>query len=140
MSQGGQTNERKNGRTDKQTNESPPVFYRTSSPLGPLPKKIFIPPYLNQGKSQLQGSNSNLEAQIPASMLKFQPPRSNPVLRALIPASRLKSLPQGSNLSLKAQIPASRLKSQPPGSNPSLEAQIPSLRLKSHPRGSNPSL
>ena len=28
-----------NGRTDGRTNESPPVFYRTSSPLGPLPKK-----------------------------------------------------------------------------------------------------
>ena len=25
--------------TDKQMKESPPVFYRTSSPLGPLPKK-----------------------------------------------------------------------------------------------------
>ena len=25
------------GRTDGMTNESPPVFYRTSSPLGPLP-------------------------------------------------------------------------------------------------------
>ena len=31
---GGLTNER----TDGRTNESPPVFYRTSSPLGPLPK------------------------------------------------------------------------------------------------------
>ena len=26
------------GQTDGWTNESPPVFYRTSSPLGPLPK------------------------------------------------------------------------------------------------------
>ena len=26
-------------RTNGQTNESPPVFYRTSSPSGPLPKK-----------------------------------------------------------------------------------------------------
>ena len=28
-----------NGRTDGRTNESPPVFYRTSSPSEPLPKK-----------------------------------------------------------------------------------------------------
>ena len=28
-----------NERTDGRTNESPPVFYRTSSPSGPLPKK-----------------------------------------------------------------------------------------------------
>ena len=28
-----------NGRTDVRTNKSPPVFYRTSSPSGPLPKK-----------------------------------------------------------------------------------------------------
>ena len=27
---------------DKRTNESPPVFYRTSSPSGPLPKKPNI--------------------------------------------------------------------------------------------------
>ena len=26
-------------RTNERTNESPPVFYRTSSPSGPLPKK-----------------------------------------------------------------------------------------------------
>ena len=26
-------------RMDKRTNESPPVFYRTLSPSGPLPKK-----------------------------------------------------------------------------------------------------
>ena len=26
-------------RMDRQTNESPPVFYKTSSPSGPLPKK-----------------------------------------------------------------------------------------------------
>ena len=32
---GGGTDER----TDGRTNESPPVFYRTSSPSGPLPKK-----------------------------------------------------------------------------------------------------
>ena len=32
---GGRTNERTNGRTNK----SPPVFYRTSSPWGPLPKR-----------------------------------------------------------------------------------------------------
>ena len=31
--------ERTNKRTDGRTNESPPVFYRTSSPSGPLPKK-----------------------------------------------------------------------------------------------------
>ena len=29
--------EQMDGRTDGMTNESPPVFYRTSSPLGPLP-------------------------------------------------------------------------------------------------------
>ena len=28
-------------RTNEQTNESPPVFYRTSSPSGPLPKKAM---------------------------------------------------------------------------------------------------
>ena len=33
------TNERTNKQTDERTNKSPPVFYRTSSPLGPLPKK-----------------------------------------------------------------------------------------------------
>ena len=32
---GGRTDER----TNRRTNESPPVFYRTSSPSGPLPKK-----------------------------------------------------------------------------------------------------
>ena len=32
---------RTHGRTDGRTNESPPVFYRTSSPSGPLPKKAF---------------------------------------------------------------------------------------------------
>ena len=31
------------GRTDGRTNESPPVFYRTSSPSGPLPKKETLP-------------------------------------------------------------------------------------------------
>ena len=36
---GGRTNERTDGRTDERTNGSPPVFYRTSSPSGPLPKK-----------------------------------------------------------------------------------------------------
>ena len=36
---GGRTNER----TDGQTNKSPPVFYRTSSPSGPLPKKRTRP-------------------------------------------------------------------------------------------------
>ena len=30
------------GRTDERTNESPPVFYRTSSPSGPLPKNKMI--------------------------------------------------------------------------------------------------
>ena len=30
-----------NERTDGRTNESPPVFYRTSSPSGPLPKRGF---------------------------------------------------------------------------------------------------
>ena len=33
----GGTDERTDGRTNKQTNKSPPVFYRTSSPSGPLP-------------------------------------------------------------------------------------------------------
>ena len=32
------TNKRMNERTDRRTNESPPMFYRTSSPWGPLPK------------------------------------------------------------------------------------------------------
>ena len=31
---------RTDGRTDERTNESPPVFYRTLSPSGPLPKKL----------------------------------------------------------------------------------------------------
>ena len=35
---GGLTNKKTNGRT----NESPPVFYRTSSPLGPLPKNTVL--------------------------------------------------------------------------------------------------
>ena len=35
----GQTEKRTNERTNERTNKSPPVFYRTSSPLGPLPKK-----------------------------------------------------------------------------------------------------
>ena len=35
----GGTNEQTNGQTDGGTNESPPVFYRTWSPSGPLPKK-----------------------------------------------------------------------------------------------------
>ena len=30
------------GWMDGQRNESPPVFYRTSSPSGPLPKKRFV--------------------------------------------------------------------------------------------------
>ena len=29
-------------RTNEQTNESPPVFYRTSSPSGPLPKRYDL--------------------------------------------------------------------------------------------------
>ena len=33
--------ERTDERMDKWTSESPPVFYRTLSPLGPLPKKSF---------------------------------------------------------------------------------------------------
>ena len=35
----GGTNKRTNEWTDGRTNESPPVFYRTSSPSGPLPKR-----------------------------------------------------------------------------------------------------
>ena len=35
--QGGGTDERTNERMDGRTNESPPVFYRTLSPSGPLP-------------------------------------------------------------------------------------------------------
>ena len=31
-----------NVQTDKQTNKTPPVFYRTSSPSGLLPKKTCI--------------------------------------------------------------------------------------------------
>ena len=34
---GERTNGRMDGRTDGMTNKSPPVFYRTSSPSGPLP-------------------------------------------------------------------------------------------------------
>ena len=34
------TDERTNGQTDERTNESPPVFYRTLSPSGSLPKKL----------------------------------------------------------------------------------------------------
>ena len=34
---GGQTNKQ----IDKRTNKSPPVFYRTLSPLGPLPKNLI---------------------------------------------------------------------------------------------------
>ena len=30
------------GQTNGQTNESPPVFYRTLSPLGPLPKNARL--------------------------------------------------------------------------------------------------
>ena len=33
----GRMDGRTDGRTDVMTNESPPVFYRTSSPSGPLP-------------------------------------------------------------------------------------------------------
>ena len=33
------TKEQNDGWTDERTNKSPPVFYRTSSPSGPLPKK-----------------------------------------------------------------------------------------------------
>ena len=29
-------------RNDGRTNESPPVFYRTSSPSGPLPKRVYM--------------------------------------------------------------------------------------------------
>ena len=32
---------RMDGRTNERTNESPPVFYRTSSPSGPRPKKRY---------------------------------------------------------------------------------------------------
>ena len=32
------------GRTDERTNKSLPVFYRTSSPSGPLPKKTDFRP------------------------------------------------------------------------------------------------
>ena len=41
---GGRTNGRTNGRTKKWTNESPPVFYRTLSPSGPLPKRADFRP------------------------------------------------------------------------------------------------
>ena len=34
-----QMDERMNRQMDERMNKSPPVFYRTSSPLGPLPKK-----------------------------------------------------------------------------------------------------
>ena len=39
----GGRNKRTNEQTNKRKNKSPPVFYRTSSPLGPLPKKEKIP-------------------------------------------------------------------------------------------------
>ena len=38
---GGQTDKGMKERTIGQTNKSPPVFYRTSSPLGPLPKSLI---------------------------------------------------------------------------------------------------
>ena len=38
-------NERTDRRMDGRTNESPPVFYSTSSPSGPLPKKATIHKY-----------------------------------------------------------------------------------------------
>ena len=49
--EGGGTNER----TDERTNESPPVFYRTSSPSGPLPCSLptFITSYSSRARVPL---------------------------------------------------------------------------------------
>ena len=43
-----------NGMTDGRTNKSPPMFYRTSSPSGPLPKK---------GKEKERGPKASLRAE-----------------------------------------------------------------------------
>ena len=66
----------------------------------------------------------------PPPWLKSQSQGSNPSLMAQILDWRLKFHPQGSNPKLQAQIPVSRLKSQSPGSYPSLQALILALKFK----------
>ena len=136
-------------------NESPPVFYRTSSPSGPLPcfpslrftitqsratgiadhilplgdlLQEFLYP---QGyKSQSAGPNPSLEP-------RSQPQGPIPSFKTQVPASRSRSQPYGSNpsnslnFSIDAQIPAPRARSYFFVPNSSLKTQIPYLRTKS---------
>ena len=48
------------------TNESPPVFYRTSSPSGPLPKKLRIIIKSNMDNRSPKG---NMWSAIPVALL-----------------------------------------------------------------------
>ena len=92
------TDRRKDGRT----NESPPVFYRTSSPSGPLP--CYPSPTITNIRSRATGIADHilpLGNWFPSPL----PLPSNPRLEAQIPVMRPKSQCKGPNLSLQAQIP-----------------------------------
>ena len=82
---------------DGRMNESLPVavFYRTLSPLGPLP--CFPSLQFTITQSRAMGIADHI---LPlgdlfvfwAARLKFQPQGSNPILKASIPATKLKSV------------------------------------------------
>ena len=100
----GGRNKRTNEQTNKRKNKSPPVFYRTSSPSGPLPCLPSIKFTIMH--SRATGIADHI---LPLGDL-FVPP--TPALPQNL-ASRPKSQPWGQNLSLQAQIPALKPKSQP---------------------------
>ena len=51
------------GQTDERTNESPPVFYRTLSPSGPLPKKR------KKERKRNRSPKGNMWSAIPVALL-----------------------------------------------------------------------
>ena len=52
------------------TNESPPVFYRTSSPSGPLPKKMKKEKEIMKRKKEInQSPKGNMWSAIPFALL-----------------------------------------------------------------------
>ena len=58
-----------NRRTDVRTNESPPVFYRTSSPLGPLPKKEREERWYWSASRKNRSPKGNMWSAIPVALL-----------------------------------------------------------------------
>ena len=141
-------NEWTNKRTNGMTNKSPPVFYRTSSPMGQLPKKSDPKSGLLDPKLGLSDPKSGLlKPQIRPFRPKIRPLRPLRFkIRPIQPIIRPQTLDQTSltqNLASKSPKPTSRTLNLCKSSRP-LTPQIRHLRprirlLGLQFRSSNPS-